>query len=176
MSITVDDMVQREVLCCVSGLVSTLARGTTHPLGDDDLPALCEKADELAAPIPDYEEAATQEGWQLLEATDDGCKFVNGPAGSPEYAYTDDNDPKTAWSELCEAFDIEPIEREVFEHWAVSEWFAEKLEAAGEKVDRDFEGLCVWARTCTGQGIASDSVVIAIHADMVAPYVDKADG
>ena|SRR5690625_1819413 len=40
--------------------------------------------------------------------------------------------------------------REIFEHWAVTEWLAEKLEAKGERVDRDFEGLCIWGRTTSG--------------------------
>ena len=56
-------------------------------------------------------------------------------------------------------------ELEVFEHWAVSTWLAEKLEAKGEKVDRDFAGLNVWARTTTGQAIALDSVIEAIVSE-----------
>ncbi|WP_158614468.1 MULTISPECIES: hypothetical protein [Mesorhizobium] len=34
-----------------------------------------------------------------------------------------------AYRRLCENNDIEPYDREVFEHWIVSDWLAEKLEA-----------------------------------------------
>lgn len=61
---------------------------------------------------------------------------------------------------------------EVFEHWIVSDWLAEKLAAKGEKVDTDFAGLTVWARTTTGQGIASDSVIQDIVADLNKPESD----
>lgn len=86
-------------------------------------------------------------------------------------------------SELCEqAMDLcspvldttdegtedEPYEWEVFEHWAVSSWLADKLEAQGEKVDRDFAGLNVWARTTTGQGIANDSCILAIAKELAS--------
>ena len=172
MAITVDDMVSREVLCCVSALVSTLARGFGHAsdLGDGDGEGLVEKAAYLVSPIPDYEEAATQEGWKFSPKHD--SFYLPKKGYGVGYFDIDMGD----WQALCAREGIEPIDREVFEHWAVSEWFAGKLEAAGEKVDRDFEGLNVWARTCTGQAIASDSVVIAIHAAMVAPYVDRAEG
>ena len=39
---------------------------------------------------------------------------------------------------------------------------ARQLSEAGEKVDTDFAGLTVWARTCTGQAICIDSVIEAI--------------
>jgi hypothetical protein len=54
----------------------------------------------------------------------------------------------------------------VFEHWAVSEWLAGKLEEQGERVDRDFAGLCVWARTTSGQSISMDGVIERIAAEM----------
>lgn len=78
------------------------------------------------------------------------------------------------WRELCEYDGLEPYDREVFEHWAVTTWFAEKLIEAGEKVDADFGALNVWARTTTGQGIASDGVVERIYAAMMAP--EKVEG
>jgi hypothetical protein len=42
---------------------------------------------------------------------------------------------------------------------------ADKLEAAGEKVDKDFAGLCIWARTTTGQTIYCDGVIERIYAE-----------
>lgn len=162
---TIDQMVQQEILCCMSSIVSTLARGNTFDpdcQNEAELRALAEQAAELCYPIPDYEEAAIQAGWEPY--TD---KF--GVA-----CWRNDNDGnELTWAgtaeDLCQNHDIEPYDREVYEHWAVTEWFAEKLEAAGEKVDKDFGNLCIWARTTTGQGIASDGVVERIYADMMKP-------
>ena len=57
----------------------------------------------------------------------------------------------------------EPYEREVFEHWIVSKWLADQLAANGEKIDDDFAGMVVWARTTTGQDIALDRVICDIY-------------
>ena len=51
---------------------------------------------------------------------------------------------------------------EALEHWAVSDWLAERLAEKGEAVSRDFYGLNVWGRTCSGQAIALDSVILEI--------------
>lgn len=121
---------------------------------------MMEQVLDLAAPVADYEEAATQEGWSRLNNLEQGGQRV----------FVDSTDGQTwcaaDWESLCRDFDIEPYEREVFEHWAVSDWLADKLIAHSEKVDKDFAGLCVWARTTTGQGIAMDSVFAAIAADI----------
>jgi hypothetical protein len=50
-------------------------------------------------------------------------------------------------------------EQEVLSHWFVSYWLAEKLEKAGETVDRNFAGLAVWGRKTTGQRIECDDVI-----------------
>lgn len=158
--LTIDQMVNQEVLCCMSNMVPTLAGGFCR-FGDlePNLESLMEQASELAAPVPDYEEAAVQAGWR-------------GPftqEGAPSY-FTGPNDVtvfETSWENICADEDIEPYDREVFEHWAVSEWLADKLIAKGEKVDKDFAGLCVWARTTSGQIIAADSVIERIYADMM---------
>jgi len=44
-----------------------------------------------------------------------------------------------------------------------------------EKVDKDFAGLCIWARTTTGQAIYADGVVERIYAEMMAPVEDVPD-
>lgn len=165
---TIDDMVRQEVLCCMSSLVHTLAQGygASMDLGQPikELSELAEQAYELAIPIPDYEEAATQEGWRHVGTELDRCMvFSRGTSITGA-----DTVRACTWGELCELQNIDPYEWEVFEHWAVSPWLAEKLAAEGEKVDTDFAGMCVWARTCAGQGIASDGVIQRIHAAMVA--------
>ena len=162
MTITPDNLVRREVYYCVSSLVSTLANGAyalpskRHGLTDgaDELGALSEQAMELVRPIDDWEEAAREAGW----IEQDGEWLDLG----------DPTDPICADSaqDACDKDGIEPYEREVFEHWIVSDWLADKLAEKGEKVDKDFAGMTIWARTTTGQGIASDWVIEAICADL----------
>ena len=163
---TIDQMVQSEVLCCASHIVATLAAGygafnRAHSADPDDLGDLIEQAFNLACPIDDWEEAAYQAGWTETNDGSDG-----GP-----HVFTDSTDGQTwacaDWRDLCEDHDLDPYQREVFEHWFITEWLADKLEAKGEKVDRDFGGLCVWARTTSGQGIASDYVIEQIYSDTV---------
>ena len=167
---TPDQIVNSEVHYCVSYLVSTLAGGygvlenaaRLHSRGHHAPAALAELAEqafELACPIDDWEEAAFQAGW---------TRNIGRMTGTATYSKAGD---KTAhifdgWQDLCESESIEPYQRDVFEHWIVSAWLADQLEARGEKVDRDFAGMIVWARTTSGQGIASDSVIEAIAADL----------
>jgi len=168
MARTADQLVRQEVIYNVSGLITTLAEGcaaVTH--GRDQMKAICdlaEQAQELCSPIDDWEETASQAGWE--EAPDFGSQNI----------FRDKNDDQTwaaaNWEELCRDHDLDddPIQREVFEHWVVSSWLAEKLIEKGEKVDRDFAGLTVWARTTTGQAIAMDYVIQSIAADLAREY------
>lgn len=155
---TIDQMVQSEVLVCLSSLVSTLAGGQGNVKGRCELAPLVEQAAELCYPIPDYEEAAMQDGWTLAGTESDRAMVFTHKDGRVNR--------NTTWGELCDEQGLEPYEWEVFEHWAVTSWFAEKLAAAGEKVDTDFAGMCVWARTTSGQGIASDGVIERIYAEL----------
>jgi len=166
--ITVDQMVQREVMVCLSSLVSTLAQAAHVVMSRDQHPSdrsacralgeLTEQAFELACPVLDYEEAARDAGWE--EFTDEfGAQCWRDKTDRMTWAGTAEN--------LCSEMGVDAYEWEVFEHWAVSGWLADKLEEHGEKVDKDFAGMCVWARTCTGQGIASDGVIIRIHAELI---------
>lgn len=158
-----ETLVTREVRLCVSSLVSTLAEGnrgiTEHPSRGPDMPlrVLSEQALDLASPVLDYEEAAIQAGWQWdrpagefrLNDTSDGMEDV-------------DTNADGSWERLCGNQGLDPYEREVFEHWAVSQYLAEALIEIGEKVDTDFAGMCVWARTTTGQVIAMDDAMLRV--------------
>jgi hypothetical protein len=157
MTITVEQLVSREVGHCVSSLVSTLA-GSDYPHGADDLGSLMDQAQELAAPVPDYESAAVEDGWSRDPHT--------GDFHHKEHGHVIET---AGWQGICEGWDIEPYDREVFEHWIVSDWLADELIKHGEKVDKDFAGLCVWARTTSGQAIYADSVIEDIHAELTAP-------
>lgn len=177
MSRTPDDLVRAEVCHCASWLVSTLAAGygavVTHvdangrrSTNGGDLADMIEQAFELTCPIDDWEEAAIQAGYSVAH----GGPYIRDPHGN----YISDSDGTVdptaddAWRTICELADIESYQREVFEHWIVTDWFANKLIEQGEKVDKDFAGMCIWARTTSGQGIASDSVIERIAAEINA--------
>lgn len=168
---TLDQMIASEVLCCMSSLVSTLANGTALTFSDRaamrssagaELMDLAQQAFELAAPVDDWESAAAEAGCSV-EPHKDGFRY--------HFEGDDDDDPMVypteaeAWAAACRVDNIDPYESEVYEHWAVTDWFADKLEAAGEKVDRDFAGIAVWARTTTGQSIAMDGVIQRVYAE-----------
>lgn len=162
-------LVEREVHACMSSLVATLAAGygdTGNPVSGrrSELASLTEQAMELAAPVPDYESAAREAGWAVTRLDGAGESDVEFFAWRGANAKEPDAETgiapseADAWQWACQD-DIEPYELEVFEHWAVSSWLAEKLIAKGERVDTDFAGLNVWARTTAGQAISVDSVI-----------------
>ena len=166
MTITTDDLVRREVFYCVSSLIHTLAGGAIEGRAatmSADLASLWEQAFELSAPLLDYEEAAKDAGW-IRGGVIGTARNKDGAA----YASADETWNAT-WRNICEMDEIEPYEREVFEHWIVSDWLADKLEERGEKVDRDFAGMTIWARTTTGQAISMDYVIEQIAADLNKP-------
>lgn len=157
--ITSETLVAREVHYCVSSLVATLAGGAgavqpgKHTHDEQALVLLTDQAMELCCPIEDFESAAMDAGWE--DVTGDGfppCTQFHDKTDGMRYACS-------GWEALCADHDIEPYEREVFEHWIVSDWLADHLIKRGEKVDKDFCGLTVWARTTTGQAIANDYVI-----------------
>lgn len=158
---TIEQMVQQEINCCLSSLISTLAGGDARP-GSSDLSALCDQALELASPVPDYEEAAIQAGWSCDGKRYEGYFHFHKAGQRTVFKANAD-----AWQEICEFDGLEPVDSEVYEHWAVSQWLAEKLIALGEKVDTDFADLNVWARQNTGQEITADDVIVKIYSDMM---------
>lgn len=139
-------MVQREVYYCVSTLVSELMQ---DPGGRyvDDLITVCLS--------DDWSEAAKDHARQDKTLTDVERKELLE-------ALTDQD----AARDYCDEHRIEPFTVEAFEHWIVSDWLASKLEERGEMVIRDFLGLTIWGRTCTGQAIRIDGVIsdIALEA------------
>lgn len=158
------DLVAREVLCCMSSMVSTLCSGEVA--SGRDLSNLCEQAQDLCAPVLDYEEAASEAGWE--HGGDNGGFWFNGREFDSWKAAASSDDAATYAmpEEVCDFEGIEPHELEVFEHWAVSQWLGDMLQAKGERVDDDFAGLVVWARTTTGQAISMDAVIQEITREL----------
>ena len=162
------------VNCCLSSMVATLARPhdteISLPQGStgQSLYDLVEQAFELSAPIDDYEEAAIQAGWRVEPANGGARVFVARIEPGVEIVASSANpDDACGWEDLCRKQGIEPCPREVYEHWAVSQWLGEKLAAHGERVDFDFAGLVVWARTTTGQSIEMDGVIQRMAGELL---------
>lgn len=144
--------VNREVIYCVSTLVSELAKKA------EEFPDYTEDLYGAYEGIPDYEEAAINEGWDIKE---DGG-FINEQIN-------EESDMET-WKELCDEYNIDYWNSdyipEIYEHWIVTDFLANKLEEHGQKVLRDFFGMTIWCRTTTGQAILLDHVISEICADM----------
>lgn len=63
--------------------------------------------------------------------------------------------------------DLSDFEQECLEWWCVSDWLSEKLKAKGETVDY-FYGFQIWGRTCSGQPIKCDEVIIEIYKELIS--------
>ncbi|NCC40910.1 MAG: hypothetical protein EOM21_15975 [Gammaproteobacteria bacterium] len=156
---TPDELVRAEVYYCVSTLVSDLMKIQEH-LDYETQDALM----ELAETPPDYEEAAKEEGWAKYYS-EDRSEFVFYNTNTDE-----GNSFAASWSELCDSqgIDTDSSRREVYEHWLISGWLADKLREKGEAVCDDLMGLTVWGRSTTGQSIAIDRVIEQICRELNA--------
>lgn len=154
----VGDFVHREVIYCVSSLIHELAQNPEHM--DELYPVLSQD---------DYESPAREAGWE--HGGDFGGFIYNGiEFGSWKAAASADNaETYETWQEVCEAHSIDPNRVEAYEHWIVSDWLADKLEERGEMILRDFLGLTIWGRTCSGQAIMLDGVICDIYDALQVP-------
>lgn len=164
------EFVAREVYCCASTLVSELAQDEKYM--DDLMEAMsqpqyihtfnytCTGEVEVEGTEEDDELELEEcgETWKDEEndsrtkqldhdSIDDVNEFHEFTRACPKCGTL--TDPESVISK-----ETDPIE--AYEHWIVSDWFATKLEEQGEMVLRDFLGLTIWGRTCSGQAIAMD--------------------
>jgi hypothetical protein len=70
------------------------------------------------------------------------------------------------WQDFCATQDLEPHSHEIYEHWIVSDWLSDRLEERGELIERNFYGLTIWGRACTGQAILLDGVICSIYDEL----------
>ncbi len=163
-NISIQDLVQREVIYCVSSLVYTLTQ-------ENKLEA--EQAIELwtgSINYDDAEYAINQDGSYLSQKDGLWGLYDNDEQDSPivDYEYETKEElidyyfDDMGWS-------LNDYRSEVFEHWIVTSWLADKLEALGETVVRDFYGLeAIWCRCCSGQAIKCDYVIQEIYSDLIS--------
>ena len=161
MVITLKELVQREVIYCVSSLIYTL---TQENKLDEELAIF------LWQGTIDYEAAEyaiNQDGSCLADKEGLWGLYDNDDSDNPivDYEYE-------TKEELIEyyfddmSWDIEDYRSEVFEHWLVSNWLSKELDKHGE-VTVECYGLTIWCRTTTGQAIHCDSVMEQIHQELL---------
>lgn len=151
-------LIDKHISADVTTLIHLLRRANNLvvvPLRDGDphdANELLEKAVALSAPILDYEAAARAAGWAQVENGAWGtCPNSSGRFSSAQ--------------SLCEVENITPHEIPIIGHYIVTEWLADKLEARGERVERDFGGVIVWARKAFHRNVTCldlDPVLLAI--------------
>jgi hypothetical protein len=164
MAITPRELVEREIFYHVSDLICAATQNWESAVqlgfGEDDLITLSSRR----ADADDYGNNAPS---SLQVARDgDSFKWKDGegmwspPFDSKLDAY------RNAFDEIGEQ---EPDGSQCVEHWIVSDWLAEKLEAHGESVARDVLGLTIWGRTNGGQAIFCDWIIEEIARELNAP-------
>lgn len=179
----VQEFVHSNVTHCVSNLVYELTQISYEcPSFDIDTAETLQNAWQ----IPDYETAA----YDWLESADiyDICNTLYDYFSYTELPddwdvecdnFSDDKrDELTAelreylddlqsdeYLDFCEANEIDITDHchEVFEHWAMSGYLAQKLEMQGEKIISLFDFDYIWCRTTTGQAISIDHVITDIY-------------
>jgi hypothetical protein len=158
----VGELVDREVIYCVSGLVCEIGRGKIdewdHLFFQDDWETPVREA------IPDMPRE------KLLEfLRENDCEVgAESSAATLSSACLRYLESAGSWRDFCDARDIEPQRIEIHEHWIVSEWLAAQLEERGEVVKRNFYGLTLWGRAGTGQAILLDDVICSIYDELHA--------
>lgn len=171
-AIMADNIVRNDVRYCVSFLVSAMLKGAFEEgalLDEDDAFKLATRAPDES----DYEDAARDAGvldritvyqddfkvWSFITKDEDGDEDDRGTADGTEAG---------AWRAAFEAMNLEhPDGSDILEHWLVTEDLARRLEAKGESVARDVQGLTIWGRVTSGQGIAADYVIQSIARDIL---------
>jgi hypothetical protein len=199
--ITVEELVQREVIYCVSYLVSDLLTlysavpssvqketGTDY----DELLNLCSQ-DDWEAAVDTYID--NMDRGELVEALE--AAGVEDERSQADITLAEVEDLENGFSaearpwpglhektlraklldhlreedeleDFAREHNLDPERNEVYEHWIVTRWFADKLEEKGEVVGRDICGIgAIWGRTTTGQAISMDWVIQQIHKDLV---------
>lgn len=187
-------LVSREVGHCVSSLISHCAENPEAINGSgydyEDVLNLCRNQDfESAFTDSGYEVRQSSDGTDYLgqfdksldDFEDETDEDGNTTTAQEQYdEYLSDNAEESVYIEsvgdldaedpdyeaICRKLGIEDdADREVYEHWIVSDWFARRLAEHGETTGELF-GLTIWGRTCTGQAIHLDGVIGEIAAEM----------
>jgi hypothetical protein len=155
-----EKLVAREVVQCVSGLVSHFAQNEGALEGSeysyDDVLDLCTNRPDHSGRIEEIEQEIEELEADLEDADEATDTLDNGRTRAKIEKLTEEK-------EDLEGEQDEP--NEVYEHWIVSDWFAGKLKERGETTGELFN-LTIWGRCTTGQAISIDHVISEIAAEM----------
>jgi hypothetical protein len=179
-----DQLVRREVVYCVSVMVSEISRLGTD-VGDWSYDEIIDLCVNRAQP----EEALRESGYllvdfgsdsHLVKASDkESMELLNEELLSAETVEEVDAIHEKAEELTCGVYqedeldaacdtlgiDLTDYDREVLEHWIVSDFLAEKLRENGETVG-ELLGMTIWGRCTSGQAISMDWVIRKIASDM----------
>lgn len=152
-------LVEREVICCMSSLISHFAE---HP---DDIP---DDYDDLMGVLTQDDWDTPMEWYINNEIEPDELAAQCDEAGVElsRQGLIDAIREADAQQDFCEEMGIDPEVNEALEHWAVTKFFGRKLKMMGEMVMDDFFGHTIWGRTTSGQAISMDYVIRAIASEM----------
>jgi hypothetical protein len=137
--------IDKHIRADVTALVALAAKGNTGgafagaKIRFDDalaLVTLTEKALDLHTPFLDYEAAARAAGWEKA-----ATGWHHPRNDDPQH----DDEFRTV-QEVCTYEELDVPEIPIIGHYIVTAELADKLEARGERVERDFGGVIVWAR------------------------------
>ena len=158
----VGDFVNREVIYCVSSLVYEI--GTKNI---DEWHRLF-RQDDWETPALEAMQTFSRERLSEL-LVEDGVPFdAEDEPGTMARTYLQHLKRQDSLREFCDANNVDPEQNEIYEHWIVSEWLAARLEERGEVIERDFYGLTIWGRACTGQAILLDDVICSIYDEVAS--------
>lgn len=179
-----DQLVNREVFCCVTQEIEFMIKHAYE--GNDDNPITEE--DLLSLYKPRCNECGALNGFTMMTVGDlSNSDFINENGHDMTYkcpicgaVYKTIDDAKNCCGQdsivyKCNNCDtvineadyneLDTDVPEIFEWWAVSKWFGEKLKEQGCVVF-DSYGKSYWGRETTGQSIALDSCVENIAKQM----------
>ena len=162
-----EQLVRREIGCCVSSLVHHFATNESALGGSDysydDILELCRK-DDYETPVEEFiDDMSRADCVEYLESLSIQCYDEESDKVLRKAVF--ENAKEEGIQEFASERRIDPYDDEVYEHWIVSDWFAAKLRDKGE-ITGELVNLTIWGRTCTGQAIHLDAVIGEIAADM----------
>ena len=166
--ITIQEFIGREVIYCVSSLIDEL-RKKEGCIEEEVLYELYKGPIDFGAAKYELE---LEQDYVFKHYCAEDNRYYFGVRNKDAVWKIDPihNDEETAiyeWFEVYGSF-LEDYRSEIFEHYIVTDWLANKLEALGETVVRDFYGLTIYCRPCTGQAIHCDWVVQEVYNELLS--------
>lgn len=186
-----DKLIEREVYCCMTSEVEYMLSRVTegddqNPFDESDYDSLlrqcCSECDSTYGfeemTVGDLEDDDFEKSYGYIDdedEMDDGfaCPICGSVfrtvdqarkcCGEDETVYKCQNCGKILNKDEYESLDMNY--EEVYEWWAVSRWFGEKLAGHGCIVIESY-GKSYWGRQTTGQSISLDGCIIDIAKDM----------